>query len=72
MSSVQQIDYVSLSDYLREPENEYCYAAVRDRLCVAISLAQIEGHTETRIALIELLRELEACRIQSAHAVQFV
>ncbi|MEL7187339.1 MAG: hypothetical protein AAFN50_13045 [Pseudomonadota bacterium] len=62
MGSLQGIEYIGLGDYFREPENEYSYAAVRNRLLVAISLAEIEGYSATHEALIEILKELESSR----------
>lgn len=60
MKSAQRIEHVSLAAFFREPTNEYSYAAVRNRLLAAISVAEVEGYAATRDALVELLRELEA------------
>ena len=63
MNSALENEHVSLAAFFREPANEYSYAAVRDRLLVAISVAEVEGYSATHEALIELLRELESSKV---------
>ncbi|QFT94928.1 hypothetical protein FIU86_18915 [Roseovarius sp. THAF9] len=54
---------VSLSKFPDSSESEFSYSASRNRLLVAISMAESEGYVATRDALIELLKELEASKL---------